>query len=189
MIARPYNPADLLAASEIVKMHKTMYGVELNHEAYLKGLEESTIDTLSITIEDNNKIFGVAKQHWWAGMPAWSVGAMFFNDTRNSLDVLNAGKALFDFMTARAEEDGRYDFYYIVRDSGSARKDLSLNVNPGFAERYDIVDIEVIKPYQVSKYKVFAGMMAGLSGKNTKTLVVRHGYLKPAFRQDIWKKT
>ena len=188
MKARPFTEADLEAATAIVRSHPTMYGIKINHDPYLKGLTRSVDASLSITIEnDDGTVFGVAKQHHWGEMPSWSVGAMFFEDHTNSPRVLQAGKALMNFMTERAESQGRYDFYYVVRDSGETRKRMSLEVNPVFAWRYDIVDVEVIRPFQIPKYKAFARMLAGMAGKNTKTLVVRHGYLKPEHRQDVWK--
>jgi hypothetical protein len=187
MLARPFENSDRKNAMDIIKKFPTMYGVSIDQQKYIAGLNFYE-NSMCISIMDGDELFGIARQHYWYTLPVWTVGSMFFNDSTNSIRVLEAGKALFDFMTRRAEEDNRYDFYYIVRDNKSLRKNMSLQINTEFVDRYSLADVEVLLPYQISRYKVFSDMLAELSGKNTKTLVVRHGFLKPEFRENIWDK-
>lgn len=188
MLVRQYNQeTDLESASAIIRNYSSMYGAPIDHDVYINGLK-STENSMCISIFDGDELFGVARQHWWPGLPMWSIGSMFFKDSYNNQRVLNAGKDLFNFMAARAEEADRYGFFYIVRDSGSLRKDMSFRTNPEMPERYVIVDVEVIPPFQHPTNKAFSVMLSNLSGLNTKTLVARQGFLKPEYRRDLWKK-
>lgn len=189
MIAYEYDhDRDYEEMKRIVSSHAFMYGVKIDAARFVARLDRSTKDSMTISIFRDGKLFGCAKQNFWSNLPIWSVGSMFFDDNRNSPSVFEGGRALFEFMSARAEADDRYDYYYVVRDTGTLRKDMTSKIDTAFATRYDVIDVEVVPPHTLPKCKAFEWMLDALSGHNTKTLVIRHGYLRPEFRKDVWAK-
>src|SRR5574337_1219495 len=184
MIIRPLDNKDFPQIKDIVYSHDKMYGVDITkyHNTIIGSFRLSNTEN-TIVAEDNKLLYAVIKQTFWCGLPAWSFGSMFFRSKYNTEIVIDIGCLFFKYLTNLAENRKIYDFYYIVRDIGTRRRDMSFSASDTYS-RYDYIDVEIIKPFTKSKYSSFNNLLGYTCGLNTKELVIRHGHLKEEFRSD-----
>ena len=165
--------------ADITKLHAYMIERALHQP---KGEIEQT----RWGVEVEGVLVGLAVQHWWAIMPLWSIGGLFFRNTtnRNQFNAVKIGAVLVNGMIDEAEKRGLYDFCYVVRDSGNLRRDMSLAVNEKLG-RYDILNTAYIKPFEVPRWSAYRLMLGLLAGKNRKPVIIRHAHLKSEHRP-VW---
>ena len=119
-----------------------------------------------------------------------SPGSLFLSDKWLSPSALKATSDLMDYMITFAESQDRFNFYHIVRDNDShVRKNIASKLGSPIVNRYNRLDVEVIRPYTIPKYLTTTNMMGPLSGKNSKAIVLRHCYIKPEFMKNLWETT
>jgi len=188
---RPLQSKDMNGIEKIIKSYTTLYGADITslYDSYLSGLVETEYVKSNI-VEVNGELFGVATQTLWKALPAWAFGSLFLSDKWFSPLASKATTAMLNYMITFAENQDRFNFYHIVRDNDShVRKNIASKMNLPFANRYNRLDVEVIRPYTVPKYLTTTNMMGPLSGKNSKTIVLRHSYIKPEFMKNLWETT
>lgn len=186
---------DLDQIEEIVKSNPSMYGADItkNHDciiARFMGVPvENEPPSTPWCVEVDGVIQGLALQYWWNVLPVWSIGALFFknNPGANQFNAVKLGAPLINAMCKCAESRGVNDFYYVVRDTiKSDRKNMSLNINPELESRYYLVDLFMLKPFQIPDSVIYKNMLGLVQGRNTKSVVFRQGHLKNEFR-NIWQ--
>ena len=187
---RPLQSKDMNGIEKIIKSYTTLYGADITslYDSYLSGLVETEY-VKPIIVEVNGELFGVAVQTLWKALPSWELGSLFLVEKWFSPIAFKAASDMLDYMISYAENHDRFDYYVIVRDKESLRKNIMPRVNPIVNARYNRLDVEVIRPYSIPKYRVSANMMGPLAGKNSKTVVMRHCYIKPEFMKNLWNSS
>lgn len=181
---RPLVEADLDNLRLLIKSKPSMYGVNLAdyHDSFISNYKTDNANH-PIAVEVDGEFFGCIAQHFWAALPYWSMGSMFLkNETHNALSrrVIHE---IFNYCIARGELNNRFNFFYVTRDTGRTRFDWVFGDVPPLIKRYDIVDLEILRPGSISNFSFVRNLLGTFSGKNTKTVVVRMGHLLAEFRK------
>lgn len=170
---------------ELIKPVKTIYGVDTistgwqeRHFEFLKvALDNPYINVVAAT--NDEKIVGFCVQSFF-DTPRWSLSLCYISESpdKNQFNASKIGGPLLDKLIELAEERGKFEFFYAVRDSGRKRLDMTL-ASSTVANDYTIKDIEILPPFTPSKYEKVAEVLLGhINGKNAKTIVIRHAYRK-----------
>lgn len=194
MKARQTTIADRPQIEAIVKSNPKMYGADITryHSITIHRFVGHVVGDLAKTAwcveDDEGQIVGLAIQFWWTSMPAWSIASLFFKNEpgKNQFNAHKIGAVLVNAMCKEAESRKMYDFYYVVRDNESLRKNMSLSVNDEFTERYEINDLFLLHPYTSPIYPMFKNMLGHVIGRNRKPVVFRLASLKSKYRPSVW---
>ena len=194
MIVKVCDKCDIDQVYQILDSQTMMYGIEL--ETFKLEIKKRIHDSVNgilktdcvIGVFDQTNLVGFAIQIFPDQAPVWRLGMLFFLPAIAAKPrlQLKIGSLLFEFCTNRAEENNRNSFFYVVRDQGQARFGKSMELTPSVATRYEIADLCVIKPFEYPTMKFFRELLGFTLGKNTKTLVIRQGFLKTEYRKNIW---
>lgn len=188
-IVRKVTSADLKQVTAIVHSNPTMYGANISeyHSYIINRFMSQPKDELPATawcVEHDGQLIGLAIQYWWTILPIWSVASLFFRNTVgvNQYNAVKIGAVLVNGMTQYAEKKGINDFCYVVRDTGTLRKDRSLALNEELNTRYSIIDLLTLPPGQKPTHLALSNMMGMVNGRHTKPVVFRMAHLKNEFR-------
>lgn len=166
-----------------------MFGTNIENDwnNYISSVTQPLDLGLTVVGKIDNEIEGVMRINFWNKMPFWSVGSNF-TINRSGLDYIRhraLSLAMYTYCMQYAELEKRYDGYIIITDLGEnfkKRKLLHDKLMPTIQEKYLVNDVEIIKPFEKSKYEAFNLLLGRLSGKNEKSIVIRHNSLKSEFR-------
>lgn len=194
MYARFLIESDLPEIIKIFESQDTMYGVDIRYDR--RELKDRLFD-LVVNSSERQALVGAFEDEQLVGFvaimifreqPFWRTSLMFFNKKIAAQPRLQifTGSVLFEFMTKYAETQGVYEFFYVVRDSGRKRFNLTLNATRYVEERYLFVDLKAVKPGEIPLLKFYRDLLGVTIGRNTKPVVIRQGFLKPEFRPDAW---
>ena len=179
---------DLPRLIEIIQGCNTLYGINIVEN----GIRDSHIRTITEVLElgsKNTVIVGVKKEGilisfcsmiFWDTLPCWSAHLLY--DSSNHFDKLgiegNVIAVLGKFLEI-AEARNVYNFYFVTRYSRLWKRVniLFLENSPG----YHIGEIEVLEPYEESKYGGIRKLMGPISGNNSKSVVVLQGFKPVTF--------
>jgi len=184
MIIRLATKDDLPKIIELIDSYSRIYGVDntesnlnkLHVEIVSRGMNSTTYNVI-VAESANSNIIGVCVQRFFEN--CWVLQITYIDSPGNKFNASKIGGPLFDELCRLAEQREIYEFYYVVRDSGTKRRDMTLTNAEYLRTNYTIDDIEYIPPLTESKYeKVRARITGIMTGKNLKSLVVRHGKKK-----------
>lgn len=189
IVVRPYCNDDFDKVSNIIKSQSTMFGTNIENDwnNYISSVTQPLDLGLTVVGKIDNEIEGVMRINFWNKMPFWSVGSNF-TIKRSGLDYIRhraLSLAMYTYCMQYAELEKRYDGYIMITDLGEnfkKRKLLHDKLMPTIQEKYLVNDVEIIKPFEKSKYEAFNLLLGRLSGKNEKSIVIRHNSLKSEFR-------
>jgi hypothetical protein len=189
IVVRPYCNDDFDKVSNIIKSQSTMFGTNIENDwnNYISSVTQPLDLGLTVVGKIDNEIEGVMRINFWNKMPFWSVGSNF-TINRSGLDYIRhraLSLAMYTYCMQYAELEKRYDGYIMITDLGEnfkKRKLLHDKLMPTIQEKYLVNDVEIIKPFEKSKYEAFNLLLGRLSGKNEKSIVIRHNSLKSEFR-------
>lgn len=187
MYARKANLTDLPDIFKIIDVHDFMYGVDINlsgvkdkiKENLQKSLETDIGNSVIVSI-NGNQITGVGLQIF--GETAWVLSFCFTKLKEFNPINQKYGGIILDKMIELAEEKQYKEFYWVARDMKyskiNKRLDIVLSMSSKSAN-YVIETIEVIPPKSKTRLpKVAEYLLRNLNGLNTKTIAVKHGFLK-----------
>jgi hypothetical protein len=186
---RPYCNDDFNVVSDIIKSQPTMFGTKIENywAGYISSVTQPRDLGLTVIGEIDNEIKGVMRINFWGKMPFWHIGSNF-TLRQTGLDYIKhraLSLAMYTYCMQYAESEKRYDGYIIITDLGEnfkKRKLLHDKLMPTIQEKYIVNDVEIIKPFEKSKYEAFNVLLGRLSGKNERAIVIRHNSLKSEFR-------
>lgn len=185
---RPYNEFDLSAVDTIIRSQTKMFGTNIvsMHDSIIQDYAKQKKNTFPYVAEYENKISGIMRITFWEGMPFWTVGANFtlLDSSLNYIKNRIISLLLYKQCMMKAEENFRYDGYILLPDINTKRKQLHFEMIPWIRDRYDVRDVEIIPPFTESKWTAFRSLAGPFSGKNARTIVVRHSHLKAEYRNE-----
>lgn len=188
-----YEEKYLNQVEDIVKSNTKMHGINIT--AIVDRFIESfvSVNPLKgsvIVVDENDVISGIIKTSWSDRLPVWTIdfGFMKHRPDRNLVrETIKACSVGVEFLFAEAENRGLFEVFYGVRDHNNHRFDMLADASYSFKNKYEFIDLEVIRPGSKSKYSVFDYQRMILGEQNKKTVVIRHGHLRKEFRPDPWK--
>jgi hypothetical protein len=195
LTCRLCNDRDIDQAIDIIKSHTRMHGQDITYiqdkfiQAFLLKDEWHASFCL---VNEQDEVLGVLRSTFSENLPIWFIDFAFYkqpeDDKNYNSDWRDWTSVCFNAMIDLAEEKCRYEFYYAIRDQDNKRLALLLEVNHHLRERYEVCDVEVLKPGEVSKYATFGMLRKILDAKARKTTVIRHCHLKKEFRPNVWNR-
>lgn len=185
--------SDLDTLLKIMEPYTNIYGVNViengarqNHiNLIIKSFTDPDWNTV-VAVDENNKILGFCVQGIFPSHHKWLLKITYISAPEN-LNQFNASKiggVMMDKLVELAEQRGKYEFYYIVRDIGTTRLKMTLSNTKIVAEKYHIYDYLIIPPYTPATEERVIKMLGSLNGKNKKTIIVRHGHLKGLYNHE-----
>jgi hypothetical protein len=189
MTVRICSPEDFDTIRDIVGSNNYIYGVELDdnsRKVHLDFIWEalSSSDKCVVGAERDGRLTAITVMKFSAELPVWFVLLAYFEamPSRTQAGASVLGAEMFEEMFRVAEARGLYDFYYVVRDHGSVRKELTEGKSEQIP-RYDICDVEVLPPFTRSRFSTVNLMLGRLATTHARTIVVRGGHLRKEFRK------
>jgi hypothetical protein len=156
------------------------FGIRELHTKVLTNSVNHPRLSVIAAVDDLDNILGYCVQ-WFVTNDCWIIRCCYI-DHREGETQYNASKIggkILEAMCLNAESKNYFNFYYVVRDIGRKRINMTLNATDLVKEKYNIDDIEYISPFTTSKNDKTAQYILGrLNGKNPKPLIIRHGYLR-----------
>lgn len=180
MEVRAATNDDLDQLIAMINACTSMYGIDMvasglrEHQIQCvhEGLNHLEKRTVIVAVDDNQTVLGMCIQRFLEN--AWVLQLTYINAPGNKFNASAIGGPMMDYMCKVAEARGLNTFYYVVRDSGTKRLDLTLAHAEYLKSNYDIKDIEYIPPYTETKFeKIKTYLTRHISGMNSKPLVVR----------------
>lgn len=190
MEVRVCNPLDVDELITIINQFDSIYGINLDtsgiRQAHINNIvectKESSVDNVVAVFDNNSKMLGYCVQKFSKTKPVWFIVNCYILPISENVNQYNASKIggkLVEYMITLAEQRGLFEFCYIVRDSKNKRLSMTLESTDTIKEKYSFEDVDYIPPFGESKFKFVKNVIGTLTtGKNTKPLVVRRGYLK-----------
>lgn len=180
--------ADGVDIERIILSNSSMYGLTLKgklHERHIELVEDAMLDKTKcvVGVFREDRMVGLGLMKFSADLPLWYILVCYieqFKDrTQFAAPVL--GGVLFDGMLEIAEQKKYYDFYYVVRDHMSIRKNMTES-HSVLLPRYDMSDIEELPPLTKSKFATINYLLGDLALTHKRTVVVKSGWLRKEFR-------
>jgi len=184
MIIRLATKDDLPKIIELINSYTHIYGVDttksglnkFHTELVSRGMNSTTYNVI-VAESSNSNIVGVCVQRFFEN--CWVLQITYIDSPGNKFNASKIGGPLFDELCRLAEQREIYEFYYVVRDSGTKRMDMTLANAEHVRTNYTIDDIEYIPALTESRYEQVRARITGfMTGKNLKPLVRRHGKKK-----------
>ena len=170
---------DLQEIIEIVNENKSIYGIDIKtsgiQDFHIKGIKlffETPIEEVKIVgCFVKKKLISFSLMRFWEAMPVWAASMMYsrldkFDKKNNELLLILGTKKMIEY----AESKNVYNFYMVTRYS-NIRKRWNLIMSENFPE-YTVAEVEILEPFEKSKWKVFQSMLGPINGKQEKSLVV-----------------
>jgi hypothetical protein len=179
LTSRICTKEDLPDIIDIIKINDTLYGVNLKQS----GMRDLHINMLTIHLtdpQDNVKLIGVYNANtlvsfslmkFWDSLPVWS--AVFMYSRLDKFNLENNESAFIVGMTSMlkiAEAREIYNFYTVTRYSKIWKR-----WNLIFAENfpnYTVSEVEILEPFQESRWPIFQKMLSIINGKQEKSIVI-----------------
>jgi hypothetical protein len=139
-----------------------------------------------VAVDENDIILGFCLQLIYPNHYKWLLKLTYISEKEN-INQYNASKiggVMLDKLVELAEEKGKFEFYYVVRDSGTKRLNMTLSNTKIVAEKYHIYNYLVLPPFTPSTDKGVVNMLGHVNGNNTKTIIIRHGHLKGLYNHE-----
>lgn len=187
MKTRLCGAEDLPDMIRILNSYKFLYGIdmdssgirEFHKNSLITGVNNPNMSVIA-AVDDSDNILGYCLQRF-TPTNCWIIRCCYI-DHREGETQYNASKIggqILEAMCLNAEFKNYFNFYYVVRDIGRKRVEMTLNATDLVKEKYNIDDIEYISPFTTSKNdRTVQHILGRLNGKNPKPLIIRHGYLK-----------
>lgn len=199
LTARNLTLADLGNINNCIQRHTTMYSVPMEHGLILDRFRNYINDHKAVGVFEGDECVGVSTQYFWSKMPIWSASNMFLLTNTDSLfltkNTIIIMGMLLEQMIANGENDDRYEFYYVTRDSTKLSKKIKsyntiMETNTPVAKRYDYIDIHVLTNANDIKWDYVREIVGehglkALSPPYNKTLIIRKGILKSEYRKIV----
>jgi hypothetical protein len=155
-------------------------GIRDFHKTLLEDSFDSNQNVIIAAVDSQDKILGYCLQCF---TPAnnWVIGCCYIavREGETQYNASKIGGKILEAMCNNAESRNCFEFYYVVRDIGRKRLNMTLNATTSVQEKYIIDDIETIPPFTNTQNKKIAQYVLGnMNGKNAKSVIIRHGYLK-----------
>ena len=176
---------------KIIEPHTLMYGVDIEQSG-LKDIHKNNVRNIlnnPLTVQKiigtvtNNNIDCFAVYSPWETLPVYTASFMYFSFERTDIgSFAHHGIKIFEKMTEIGEADGRNEFYYMIRDREYDRAEKTWSINKTLSDKYEIVNIEYLKPGQISKYDTFNIIFRGIIGQQKKPVMIRKGHLRKEYR-------
>jgi hypothetical protein len=187
MKTRLCGPDDLPDMIRILNLYKCLYGIDMDSSGIRELHKTAIINSIShphmsaiAAVDDSDNILGFCLQKFTRAN-SWIIRCCYI-DYREGETQYNASKIggkILEGLCLNAEARNCFNFYYVVRDIGRKRLDMTLNATELVKEKYNIDDIEHIPPFTNSKNESISKFILGhINGKNAKPVIIRHGYLK-----------
>lgn len=179
MEARLCQEGDLPQIIEIIKQNTHMYGVDLVstglQKLHIKAMgdyfQSLPVNYKLVGLVDNNELVSFALMRFWESIPAWDASLLYSKVDHFELATNETYSVMvMQKMIEVAESRNIYNFYIITRFS-KIWKRWNLIFLERFPE-YTVSEVEVIEPFQESKWDVFKKLLGPMNGKNEKSIVV-----------------
>jgi hypothetical protein len=176
--------------NKIIEPHTTMYGVNIVYSG-LKEIHKNTIrhilnnpfslSKVVATVTDKIDCFAVYVP--WQGLPFYTASFMYYSFARNDIgNFFHHGIKLMEKMTEIGEENNRFEYYYMIRDRQYDRVEKTWSLNESMHKRYEVINMEYLKPGQISKYSTFNSLFSGIIGQQKKPVMIRKAQLRKEYR-------
>lgn len=132
-------------------------------------------------IDDNESVLGFCLQEFTVSMSSWAIRCCYIahREGETQYNASKIGGKILEAMCDHAETLGVTKFFYVVRDIGTKRLNMTLNASEHLKDKYDIKDLEYIAPLTKSNNEIVnTWLLIDVAGKNTKPLIIRGGFLK-----------
>lgn len=185
---------DMHHVRQCVTAFDTMYSVPIDHDEIIHRVEWYINEQYAVGCFDGTECVGICTQFFWPRMPIWSASNLFIRHnsssflSNNKLEIMGT---LMSGMIANGEKDGRYEFYYVTRDSTKASKKQKSyrhieKTVTDVAQRYDYIDLHILKagvPLRWDYVKDIIGKIGviAINPPFNKTLIVRKAVLKSQY--------
>ena len=191
METRLCQESDLTQIIEIITQNTQMYGVDLVSTG-LQKLHINAIHDYFQSLPDNYKLVGVfndnqlisfALMRFWDALPAWD--ALLLYSAADQFQLANHetySTMVMQKMIEIAESRNVYNFYMITRFS-KIWKRWNLIFLERFVE-YTVSEVEILEPFQETKWAGFKKLLGPLNGKQEKPIVILN-FLKSHYDGDL----
>lgn len=178
---------------KIIEPHTEMYGVNIVasglkeiHKNSIKFILNNPHSPKKIVATVTDKIDCFAVYVPWEGLPMYTASFMYYSVGKTNFGTFAYhSMKIGEKMTEIAEADNRYEFYYMIRDKDYDRADKTWSTNETLYKKYEIINIEYLKPGQISKYDTFNLLFRGMIGQQKKPIMIRKGQLRKEFRPSL----
>ncbi len=171
--------SDLPQIIEIIKQNTHMYGVDLEsgglHQMHIEAIEkyfQSLSDNYKLVgVFDNNQLISFAMMRFWEAIPAWD--ALLLYSSADQFQLANHETysiMVMQKMIEIAESRNIFNFYMITRFS-KLWKRWNLIFLERFTE-YTVSEVEILEPFQETKWAGFKKLLGPLNGKQEKPIVI-----------------
>jgi hypothetical protein len=195
IFSRNLTPNDMGIIEQCILNHDSMYGIPIDHNEYIDRYKKSIERHNAVGAFDGDHCLGICTQNYWSGMPVWTMTNLFLSTSDNpflSRGMIRVLGSLTEQCIRTAESLGRFEFYYLLRDTEDfKRKTQTRNIisesNEYVSSRYDFINVHLIKGTDDIKWKYIATLLGDIGLKaiqppHNKTLLVRRAIIKPEFR-------
>ncbi len=171
---------DLDQITRLVETYDRIYGInsvdsglrDVHLAAIRHGIDKLYNLRTIVATDDDGAVVGVCVQQFLGSV--WILRITYISAAGNKFNASRVGGPMMDDMCKHAESLGYFVFYYVVRDSGTKRLDMTLSNAEHLRTQYTIEDIEFIAPMTASTDENVRKYITGVTtGKNLKPLVVR----------------
>lgn len=187
--------SDIDLIKQCIYKHDSMYGIAINHDEYVNRYLNSIKNSYAVGAFLNDECLGIVSQQFWETMPIWTMTNLFLMTSDNSFyskKMIKVTGALMEQCIRNAESHERYEFYYLLRDTEklsrkSQTRDIISKSNSYISNRYDFINIHMIKSLEDVKWKYISNLLGdigirAISFPNNKTLAIRRVTIKSEFR-------
>jgi hypothetical protein len=171
--------------------YTTIYGIDTISNGWKQTHINCVINALTnpkwipnwnvvVAVDETDTILGFCLQRIYTNHHRWLLKITYISakENINQYNASKIGGVMLDKLVELAEERRKFEFYYVVRDSGTKRLSMTLSNTKIVAEKYHIYNYLVLPPFTLTTDKRIIKMLGHINGNNTKTIIVRHGHLK-----------
>lgn len=188
MYVKVCTPVDLDQLIELVLPVTKIYGIDTistgwqaKHVESIRYWLDNPAQARIVAAFSQDKILGFCAQTFSNESPRWLLNLCYISEinNRNQFNASKIGGPLVDALIEGAEERGKFEFFYCVRDSGRKRLDMTLAATKFTSQSYEIENFEILPPFTSSKSaKIAESILGSVNGKNKKTIIIRRGFKK-----------
>ena len=175
---------DTSALLKIMESYTKIYGIDTIssglRQIHIESIERSFTDhdmNTVVAVDSDQTILGFCVQQISKNYDRWHLQITYISQS-NRYNSSEIGGIMMDKLVALAEEQGKYEFVYVVRDIEDHRLKQTLSYTVLLKEKYHIYDYLVIPPLTIITDKKIEKILGAVNGKNTKTIVIRHAHVK-----------
>ena len=191
--ARLATPEDTDDIFGIIDQYTSIYGIDTvssGWRAYHKKLivNSFNIDLWNtiVAVNEQNEIIGFSLQVLFKTYTRWLLKAIYISkkETANSpFNNVIISAPMIDKMIELAEKHGNYEFYFVARTNRKTYE-AGLSYSKALGEKYEISTYLEIPPFTPVTDPKISKMIGIANGKNSKTIFIRHGHLKGAYKYE-----